>query len=643
MSGLKDGAGDREQELSAIYEHVPGIVFYVSIDAEGEFRFASMSEDGLRAMGLTREQVTGARVRDVIPSPSREMVLEHYREAIRTGQPVRWQETSVYPAGTRHGEVAVTPLVGPDGVTTHLIGIVHDVTERKQAEESLRASEERLKSVSAELIRVFDTAATGLTHCSRDWRHVSANASYARWIGLPVEQIVGRPIVDVMGEAAFELIRARVERVLRGERIEYEDVLPIAGVLKPVHMVYTPDTDGAGRVVGWVASVTDISERKRAETALRDANEKLKEANRRKDEFLAMLGHELRNPLATIQLSVALLHRGPALAAQQARAGAMIERQTEHLVRLVEDLLEISRITTGKFALKKAPTNVADVVLNAVETCRPLLDQKQLDVSLELPPAEIAVEADPARLTQALVNIVTNAAKYTPSGGRIRIRAAREGRDAVLAVKDTGIGIPREMLEKIFEAFVQMEQSLDRAQGGLGLGLALVRKIVELHGGTVAAFSEGPGKGSEIVARVPIGAGAATATPAAPAPARPFRRRRVLVVEDNVDFAEGLAVLLGDKGHEVRMAHDGPAALQMIEQLRPDVVMLDIGLPILDGYEVARRVRSMPGSEGITLIALSGYGQQEDRQRSREAGFDLHFVKPDDLEKLEDAVSFSSS
>ena len=300
MGGLDTHAGDRERELSAIYEHVPGILFYVSIDPDGEFRFASMSHAGLLAMGLKREQVFGSRVRDVIPSPSREIVLEHYREAIRSGRTVRWHETSAYPAGTRHGEVAVTPLLGPGGTTTHLIGIVHDVTQRKESEEQLRASEEKLKSVSAELTRVFDTAATGLTHCSRDLRYLSANAAYARWIGLPLEQIVGRPIADVMGKTAFDSIRPRVERVLLGEWMEYEDVLSIAGVSKPVHVVYTPDTDSAGNVVGWVASVTDISERKRAETALRDANEELKDADRRKDEFLAMLGHELRNPLAAV-------------------------------------------------------------------------------------------------------------------------------------------------------------------------------------------------------------------------------------------------------------------------------------------------------------------------------------------------------
>jgi two-component system CheB/CheR fusion protein len=506
-------SGDRERELSAVYEHVPGIVFYISIDPDGEFRFASMSRDGLVAMGLSREQVIGARVRDIIPPPSREMVLEHYREAIASGQTVRWLETSVYPAGTRHGEVAVTPLEGPGGTTTHLIGIVHDVTQRKQSEERLRASEE-----------------------------------------------------------------------------------------------------------------------------------KLKEAGRRKDEFLAMLGHELRNPLAAIQLSVAMLRGGQGLTPEQERAGEMIRRQTEQLVRLVDDLLEISRIATGKLTLKKARTDVTSLVNHAVETCRPLLEAKQLDVHVVLPAEKVEVEADPARLTQALVNLVTNAAKYTPAGGRICIRAAREAGEVVLSVEDTGIGIAPDMLEEIFEAFVQTAQSLDRAQGGLGLGLALVRKIVDMHGGTVTAFSEGPGKGSEFVVRVPIGAGeAATKTTAAPALERSTRRRRVLVVDDNLDVAEGLAVLLQRRGHEVQLAHDGPAALRMVGEFHPNVVMLDIGLPILDGYEVARRLRRLPGGAALTLIALSGYGQEKDRQQSKAAGFDIHLVKPDDLARIEEAVSTSSA
>jgi two-component system CheB/CheR fusion protein len=510
MSSLEAALDACKRELSAIYTHLPGIVFYISVDPDGEFRFVSMTRAGLEATGLSREQVVGARVRDVIPSPSLELVLEHYREAIRTGQCVRWSETSVYPAGTRHAEVAVTPLVGPGGITTHLIGIVHDVTERKRADEQLKVS-----------------------------------------------------------------------------------------------------------------------------------NERLAEADRSKDEFLAMLSHELRNPLAAIQLAVeGFLRQGSEPGADLRQVFDLLRRQTAQLVRMVDDLLEVSRVTSGKMTLKKQSTDLASLVKQAVETVRPMVEAKALQLDVLVPPEPIAMEVDPARLVQALINLLANAAKYTKEGGKIALSAQRDGEFIILRVKDSGIGIAPEMIEAIFDLFVQSDHALDRSRGGLGLGLTVVRRIVELHGGTVAASSAGIGKGSEFVTRLPVGH-VNGAAPTQPAPTRvtASRGRRVLVVEDNQDLAEGLSNVLARAGHEVRCAGDGPSAITSAEEFRPEIVLLDIGLPIIDGYEVARRLRRLPGFEDVSLVALSGYGERKDRQRAKEAGFDLHLVKPADLDRLESVIA----
>jgi two-component system CheB/CheR fusion protein len=354
-----------------------------------------------------------------------------------------------------------------------------------------------------------------------------------------------------------------------------------------------------------------------------------------------MLGHELRNPLAAIQVAVdRLLRRGAQADPELHRVSALLQRQTAQLIRMVDDLLEVARVSSGKMALKKERTYLLSVVNNAVETTRPIIESKDQRLSVVMPPEQIALEVDPARLAQALVNLLNNAAKYTPAGGNISLSAERTNGEVIFRVKDSGIGIAPEMVEPIFELFVQSDRALDRSQGGLGLGLPLVRKIVELHHGTVAAFSKGPGQGSEFVIRIPVGSGTksqeAHARPQAVAPAT---KRRVLVVDDNLDLVEGLIDALTDAGHEVRSAQDGPSAIETAREFKPEVVLLDIGLPLLDGYQVARRLRQLPGLENIRLIALSGYGGPKDQQLSAEAGFDLHLVKPAGLDRIEDLVA----
>ena len=363
----------------------------------------------------------------------------------------------------------------------------------------------------------------------------------------------------------------------------------------------------------------------------------IQENDRRKNEFLAMLAHELRNPLAPIRNAVHVLRTLGLKDADLEWANDVISRQVDQMVRLVDDLLDISRITRGKIRLRKEPIDVSEAVARAVETSRPLLDARKHELTVMLPDGPLHVDGDLVRIAQVLANLLNNAAKYTGEGGKIAIEVSRADGAVVVRVRDNGIGISAEMLSSIFDLFTQADRSLDRSQGGLGIGLTLVRRLVELHGGSVQAYSEGPTRGSEFVIHLP----ALTTPPlAAPAPGRLIanhqvsRTRRVLIVDDHPDVVRSLARLLRSAGHDVRTARDGASALAELAADRAEFVLLDIGLPGMDGYEVAQAIRKQPGNAGAVLIALTGYGQDDDRRRSREAGFDHHLVKPVDPDTL---------
>ncbi len=382
-----------------------------------------------------------------------------------------------------------------------------------------------------------------------------------------------------------------------------------------------------------------LAEMMRLRDLLQQRTQELIEADHRKDEFLAMLAHELRNPLAPIRHAVRVMQQLGEEDPQQPWARDVVERQVQHLARLVDDLLDVSRITRGKILLHKEPIDLATVVTHAVEASRPILQARRHHLTVTLPPERVHVEADLVRLAQVLGNLLNNAAKYTEEGGHIELTLEQEGDEVLVHVRDSGMGIAADMLLHIFDLFTQADQALARSQGGLGIGLALVRSLVQLHGGSVRAFSDGPGFGSEFVVRLPVlpeGRCPKGAEPvvdlSAPSPCR-----RVLVVEDNVDAAQSLALLLKLSGHEMAVAHDGPAALTVAAGFQPHVVFLDIGLPGMDGYEVARQLRKHPGLEDVLLVALTGYGSQEDRHRSQDAGIDYHLIKPADplaLQKL---------
>jgi CheY-like chemotaxis protein len=379
----------------------------------------------------------------------------------------------------------------------------------------------------------------------------------------------------------------------------------------------------------------EIVERKAAEDALR-------EADQRKNEFLAMLGHELRNPLAAITGAAHLLAPACEGNPRLLRIREIFQQQSVHMARLLDDLLDVSRVTQGKIRISKETVDFVSVVRHAVPTAGPLIQAKEHELSVELPTQPLPLEGDPVRLAQAVANLLGNAAKFTPAQGRIWLTLAREGAEAVLRVRDSGDGIDPELLPHVFDLFVQGEQGPAREQGGLGIGLTLVKRLVELHGGSVGAHSAGSGRGSEFVMRIPLAASPAAAPDGEswPGAGRDGIPPQVLVVDDNRDAAEMVAALLESEGFAVRVAHDGPSALATAREQRPGVVLLDIGMPIMDGYEVARRLRHSEETAEVPIVALTGYGQDDARQRALQAGFLCHLTKPVDPDELFRAIRF---
>jgi PAS domain S-box-containing protein len=395
-----------------------------------------------------------------------------------------------------------------------------------------------------------------------------------------------------------------------------------------------------GELRGFAKIFRDLTERKRLEEELRRRADELAEADRRKDEFLAMLGHELRNPLAPVMNALEIMRQDRSENPVLQKARSMVERQVRHMTRLIDDLLDVTRITRGKVQLRREHVDLSIVVQRAVDTARPLVDTRRLTLSVSLPRAPVWVDADPARLEQVVGNLLNNAAKYTDPGGRIWVTAAETDGQAEIRVRDTGVGLSPELLPRVFDLFTQAERTLDRSQGGLGIGLTLVKSLVEMHGGAVSAQSGGPGRGSEFVVTLPT-----TLPPTTPlsgagrAPPASASSMRVLIVDDNMDAADSLTMLLKLQGYETHTVNDGLSAVGAAVEFRPDVIFLDIGLPGADGYEVARQVRRKPGLERVVLIAMTGYGQESHRRRSEASGFSYHLVKPAEPAKVQELLT----
>lgn len=495
-------------------------------------------------------------------------------------------------------------------------------------ERAQRESQERLSAMLGSITDAFMTL-------DGEWRYLFVNDhSEAHW-GLPREAMLGRTIWEKFPEAiGSEAHRQLHQAMQRRTTVEYEYFHA------PMNKWYGSrayPTEGGGLAV----YSRDISAEKLNQQQLRQMASDLVKADQRKNAFLATLAHELRNPLAPILSALAVIKRAGHDQAIVQRSRVVMERQALHMVRLIDDLLDMGRINSDKLELRLEPVALGDILNQALEACVPVLEASDHHATLSLPPGPVMLHADALRMVQVFVNLLTNAAKFTPGGGSIAIDAVVEGKQVVVSVSDSGIGIPADMLDEIFEMFSQVEQSLTRQQQGLGIGLTLVKRMVLMHGGSVSAHSEGPGQGSRFLVCLPL-----TEMPAqsAAAPAAPAQQDagplRVLVVDDNRDAADAVAVLLSLAGHEVDVAYDGPEALRRTLQRQPHVMLLDIGMPGMGGYEVCRSVRQQPGGDRVRMVALTGWGNEDDRKASREAGFDAHVVKPVDDKTLKAIVAF---
>ncbi|MEX0677439.1 MAG: ATP-binding protein [Pirellulales bacterium] len=462
------------------------------------------------------------------------------------------------------------------------------------------------------------------------------NAGAERLFGYSAAEAIGQSITLLIPQERHDEERSLLERLRRGEHIEHLETVRVAkdGRRIDISLTASPILDARGNIVGASSVARDITHRKQAEAALR-------EADRRKDEFLATLAHELRNPLAPIRNSLHILRMTARNDATAERVCEMMERQVNHMVRLVDDLMEVSRITRGVIELRKEETDLAAILSSAVETSKPLITAADHQLAITIPQEYIPLYGDAVRLGQIFTNLLNNAAKYTDRRGQIWLSARREGNEVVVSVRDSGIGISAPMLPKVFEMFMQADRSTNRSQGGLGIGLTLVKQLTEMHAGTVSVQSEGPGQGTEFIVRLPVAAVQPDRTKQPSVSQKPtsLPQRRVLVVDDNEDSAASMGMLLNFLGTDVQVAHDGPTALAIIESYRPDVVLLDIGMPGMDGFEVARQVRQRVDFNNIMLIALTGWGQTEDRNRTRAAGFDHHLVKPADITALQSLLT----
>lgn len=516
------------------------------------------------------------------------------------------------------------PIRDEDGTVAGSVLVFREVTQRRRAEQALRESEERFRSLTEAITSIVWTT-------DPEGRFVTPQGAWSRYTGQAWEEHRDFGWLNAIHPDDRARVRELWDAACR-TKSRYEAAARLwhaaSGTYRHVEARGVPLINPDGAVREWVGKYLDVEDRTRAEQALQ-------EADRRKDEFLAMLAHELRNPLAPIRNSLEIMKRAPDDADLVFQARQTIDRQITHMQRMIDDLLDISRVTRNRLELRKQRVELSAVLDPAIESSRPGADAAQQQLNVVLPPQPVYLFGDPVRLAQAFGNLVNNACKYTDRGGRIDVRATVEGSCLVLSVRDTGMGIPADMLPRIFDMFTQVNRTLERSQGGLGIGLSLVKQLVEMHGGTVEAHSEGIGQGSEFVVRLPVLTDVRARTPAkATRGLPPSGRQRVLVVDDNRDSADSLALLLRLAGHETTVAYDGPAAVDAVDAFAPDLVLLDIGLPGLNGMDACRRMRAAPGGGRLRIVALTGYGREDDRQRSREAGFDAHLVKPVDQDAL---------
>ena len=631
--------------LAAFLEGLPSACFIAEVerDANGRgagWRFLRVNSAWERLTGKTRTQGEGQLNTDVFPGTSDDW-LTVFAEMVDGGKALAFTRRTALFSGWF--EVSAFPLGGQLFAASFM-----DATQKMASGEARQRAETDLQAANDLLANVFLQAPAYMCAMrGSDHVVVIANRRFSELVGgrdvkgMAIKHVfpepVSRPIVEMLdGVVGRDEPRAGIDQRVR--------MTPAGGGTATegyIDFVCVPLHDADGKASGALFHGVDQTARKRAEDELRAVASELSEMDQRKSDFLATLAHELRNPLAPLRNGLQIMRMSSGNPALMERARDMMERQVGSLVRLVDDLLDVARISGGKIELRRERAPLQAVIARAVETTTPILDVHGHSFEVHAPDQPILVDVDTTRLAQVLANLLGNAAKYTPPGGAISVTASVDGADAVAEVCDNGVGIPPESLPTIFEMFSQVKDNLSMAQGGLGIGLALSRKLTELHGGTVEAHSEGPGRGSRFTLRLPL-AELGEAPPASPpaqalgdASAKPARSLRILIVDDNLDAGDSLATRLQLVGHDTRLARGGISGLAVAREFDPDVAFLDIGMPGMNGYELARAIRDSGKCEGIVLVALTGWGTKRDMARSRAAGFDRHFTKPAQLDEVD--------
>lgn len=653
-----------EEDLRAAEERHrhAALEFASAADANAKFRvffeqgaqFASvLSLDGivleanrlcLEACGFSSEDILRKAFWDCgwwEDSPEvKEMVRAGVKEAAN-GKMFRKETEYIAADGSaRTIEVVLAPAMSDDGRVLFVAATVSDVTDRNRVQTALRQSEARIRRIADSApVLIWETDQNGLTF---------ANRSYLDFFGRSFDELRGLGWTNFLhpddAEAARQMYKEVYTRQVAREsqfRLRRHD-----GEYRWLLTSGFPHFDEAGNFVGFVGSSSDVTDLKQAEETQRRLAAELSRADRQKDAFLALLAHELRNPLAPLLSGIEMLELTPDNPAALEDARQMMARQLQHMVRLIDDLLDVSRIATNKVQLRRSRVTLAEIVGSAAETAGPVITSGNHEFTVSLPAEPITVNADLTRMTQVISNLLINSAKYTPPGGRISLTGRARGDQAVIEVKDNGIGIPRESLTAVFNLFTQVDQSIERSTGGLGIGLALVRGIVDLHGGTVFAESAGINKGSTFTVTLPLAATSGLAAQEGPPPTTAGRvasKHRILVVDDHPDAALGMAAVLKSRGHEVMVAHNGEAAIRMAESFRPDIILMDIGMPGMNGYDTTRKIRANDWGQPMFIIAVTGWGQETDRALSQESGCNAHLVKPVHLPALEELLNRAPS
>jgi PAS domain S-box-containing protein len=609
----------REAELETAINLTPFMI--MRCDRELVYQYVSSSY--ARLIGRPRQDIVGRTIPEIVGEQAYQTLRPHV-ERVLAGHEVRYTRLVDFGQGPRELSVVYTPERDPSGAVVGWIASIVDITEHTSVEHALRRSEQQLVTVS-------NAVPALISYIDAEGRYRFCNRTYTEWFGVAAEDIVGRSMAEVLGDQAWQAIEPHMQAALGGETADFEvEARYMHGGTRWIHAIYTPDRDTHGRVVGVVVMVSDITARKRAEEALR-------EADRRKDEFLAVLAHELRNPLAPIRTGLELLRISGDTPGALDRVRPVLERQVAHMVRLIDDLLDVSRITSGKIQLQRQPTPLAELVQNAVDANRAAVEAAGLAIAVDLPETPCVLDVDPTRFVQVLSNLLHNATKFTEAGGQIAISGAITDSSSkpslALTVRDTGIGIAADLLPRVFDLFVQGHGE-SRGGAGLGIGLALARQLVELHGGRLDAASEGLGHGSAFTIRMPVLTWTSLAAEERAVGSPVCVSRRVLIIDDNVDAANTLADLVTALGGTSTTAHSGEAGVRSAATFRPDVILLDIGMPGMDGYETCRSLRAQPYGRDAVIAALTGWGQEQDRQRALEGGFDAHLTKPADPRRL---------